>query len=88
MVVEIVEWINGVVGGVGVVVVVWEDVAAGQLVVVAVDTGAVQVVELMVVLLVPVVAELPLPVEPAAVVSSGSSSSQYSSPTVAIVASM
>ena len=87
MVVEIVEWINGVVGGVGVVV-VWEDVAAGQLVVVAVDTGAVQVVELMVVLLVPVVAELPLPVEPAAVVSSGSSSSQYSSPTVAIVASM
>lgn len=87
MVVEIVEWINGVVGGVGVVVVVWEDVAAGQLVVVAVDTGAVQVVELMVVLLVPV-AELPLPVEPAAVVSSGSSSSQYSSPTVAIVASM
>lgn len=87
MVVEIVEWINGVVGGVGVVVVVWEDVAAEQLVVVAVDTGAVQVVELMVVLLVPV-AELPLPVEPAAVVSSGSSSSQYSSPTVAIVASM
>ena len=87
MVVEIVEWINGVVGGVGVVVVVWEDVAAGQLVVVAVDTGAVQVVELMAVLLVPVVAELPLPVEPA-VVSSGSSSSQYSSPTVAIVASM
>jgi len=87
VVVEIVEWINGVVGGVGVVVVVWEDVAAGQLVVVAVDTGAVQVVELMVVLLVPVVAELPLP-EPAAVVSSGSSSSQYSSPTVAIVASM
>ena len=88
MVVEIVEWINVVVVGVGVVVVVWEDVAAGQLVVVvAVDTGAVQVVELMAVLLVPVVAELPLP-EPAAVVSSGSSSSQYSSPTVAIVASM
>jgi hypothetical protein len=84
VVVEVVERINVVVGGVGVVV------AAGQLVVVAaaVDTGAVQVVELMVVLLTPVVAEFPLHVESAAVVSSGSSSSQYSSPTVAIVASM
>lgn len=84
MVVEVVERINVVVGGVGVFV------AAGQLVVVAaaVDTGAAQVVELMVVLLTPVVAELPLHVEPAAAVSSDSSSSQYSSPTVAIVASM